>query len=171
MRGTKLVPEMGRMFLLEPDLRSGNAALAGAVVDTPGSHKAERSAWQSLPGSASTVLCSARCRCRSRRRTRSITGPAMGMRYSALVVRLVSPPMEAMPYTGIGTMMHWFSCGLVGSRGTQTPSGLVNCTVDAVGDVAVRRSAADVEAAQIASRRRCRSGCCGGATSPPKPCT
>ena len=26
-----------------------------------------------------------------------VTGPAMGMRYSALVVRLVSPPMEAMP--------------------------------------------------------------------------
>ena len=59
----------------------------------------------------------------------NIAEPTMGMRYSRLLVRLVSPPMDAMPYIGIGTAMHWFNCGLFGSRGTHEPSGLVSWTV------------------------------------------
>ena len=46
--------------------------------------------------------------------------------------------------------MHWFNCGLFGSRGTQRAVRVGQLDVDAIGNVAVGRGAADVEAAQLA---------------------
>ena len=102
MRGTKLVPAMGRMFGTEADLRARNAALASAVVIDRAAIERRGQRCKSLGTLLQLPLFRAASMPKSSKKEK-VTGPAMGMRYSALVMRLVSPPMEAMPYTGSGT--------------------------------------------------------------------
>ena len=87
----------GPDVLLESDLRARNAALAGAVVVDRAAIERGDQVKRSLRGSASAGRDSQPTSMPKSSKNEKVTGPAIGMRYSALVVKLVSPPIEAMP--------------------------------------------------------------------------
>ena len=86
----------GANVLLETDLGAGNAALAGAVivdrttVEWRGERGKALGALLQLPAIGRHVDAEVV-------EEENISVPTIGMRYSRLVFRLVSPPMEATP--------------------------------------------------------------------------
>ena len=99
-----------------------------------------------------------------------VTGPAIGIRYSALVVRLriAADGGDAVDGQRNLDALVQLRIGRVARNAGAVRVGQLH--VDAVGNIAVGRGAADVEAAQVAFAAGVKA-VLGGATSPPKPCT
>src|SRR6476646_3735266 len=114
IRGTKLVPERGcrlaeKLMVLPPTQLSAKLS-----AGQPNAVLLMSESWPELMRNCEVRAIPSKPKSVKGAR---VTGPTMGMRYSTLLIRLVSPPGNTMRCTGTGTVT-LPSRGLDGSRGT-----------------------------------------------------
>ncbi len=165
MRGTKLVPANRPDVLLKSDLRSRDAALAGAIVVDRAAVERSGQGGEAL-GALLQLAVVGGCIDPESSKNEKVTGPRDGNAVLGVggQVGIATDGGDAVDRNRHQDALVQLRIGRVAWNAAPVRVGELDGYT--VRYIAVRRRTADIEAAQLAFTAGSRSGCWGGATSP-----